>query len=129
MAGSHVRQLQAVHQRILDDANLRIGSVPDAYQIDAILGLPIFRSLGVVTFMHESLRAGDAADQHILGARMYMRGLTPASECVVDGQPLLFTFETGGRVPICPSDIWSYSASAPDPGRSALWGAVARAAR
>ena len=26
---------------------------------------------------------------------MYMRGLTPAIECVVDSQPLLFTFDTG----------------------------------
>jgi Aspartyl protease len=27
--------------------------------------------------------------------RMYMRGLTPAIECEVEGRPLLFTFDTG----------------------------------
>jgi hypothetical protein len=26
---------------------------------------------------------------------MYLRGLTPAIECDVEGQPLLFTFDTG----------------------------------
>jgi predicted aspartyl protease len=80
---------------IVDDANLRIGFGADAYQIDAILGYPVFRSLGVITFTRRDLRAGDAAEQHIQGARMYMRGLTPAIECAVDGQPLLFTFDTG----------------------------------
>jgi hypothetical protein len=80
---------------IVDDANLRIGFGPDAYQIDAILGYPVFRSLGVITFTRDELRAGDAAERHIQGARMYMRGLTPAIECAVDGQPLLFTFDTG----------------------------------
>ena len=80
---------------IIDDASLRIGIGSDAYQIDAILGYPAFRSLGVVTFTRDDLSAGDAAEQQVQGARVYMRGLTPAIECEVDGQPLLFTFDTG----------------------------------
>jgi predicted aspartyl protease len=80
---------------ILADASLRIGSGPDAYQINAILGYPIFRALAAVTFTHGEFLAGDAAEKNIRGTRMYMRGLTPAIECEVEGQPLLFTFDTG----------------------------------
>ena len=80
---------------IIDDANLRIGSGPDAYQINAILGYPIFKALGVITFTRDEFRAGDAAEKDIRGVRMYMRGLTPAIECEVEGQPLIFTFDTG----------------------------------
>jgi predicted aspartyl protease len=80
---------------IIDDASLRIGSGPDAYQINAVLGYPIFKALGVVTFTRDEFRAGDAADKNVQGVRMYMRGLTPAIECEVEGQPLLFTFDTG----------------------------------
>ncbi len=80
---------------IIDDANLRIGSGPDAYQINAILGYPIFKALGVVTFTRDEFRAGDAAEKDIRGVRMYMRGLTPAIECEVEGRPMIFTFDTG----------------------------------
>lgn len=80
---------------IIDDASLRIGSGPDAYQIDAILGYPIFKALGVVTFTRDEFRAGDAAEKNIQGVRMYMRGLAPAIECEVEGQRLIFTFDTG----------------------------------
>jgi predicted aspartyl protease len=80
---------------IIADANLRIGSGPDAYQINAILGYPIFRALAAVTFTHGEFLAGDAAEKNIRGTRMYMRGLTPAIECEVESQPFLFTFDTG----------------------------------
>jgi predicted aspartyl protease len=80
---------------VIDDEKLRIGSGPDAYQIDAILGYPVLKALGVVTFTRDEFLAGDAADVNGRGARMYMRGLTPAIECEVDGRPLLFTFDTG----------------------------------
>ena len=81
---------------VIDDENLRIGSGPDAYQIDAILGYPILKALGVVTFTRDEFLAGEAAQANGRGVRMYMRGLTPAIECEVDGRPLLFTFDTGG---------------------------------
>jgi len=80
---------------VIDDENLRIGSGPDAYQINAILGYPILKALGVVTFTRDEFLAGEAAEANGPGVRMYMRGLTPALECEVEGRPLLFTFDTG----------------------------------
>ena len=80
---------------VLDDENLRLGSGPHAYQINAILGYPILEALGVVTFTRDEFLAGEAAESHGQGVRMYMRGLTPAIECEVEGRPLLFTFDTG----------------------------------
>ena len=80
---------------VIDDENLRIGSGPDAYQIDAILGYPILKALGVVTFTRDEFLAGEAAEANGRGVRMYMRGLTPAIECEVEGRPLLFTLDTG----------------------------------
>ena len=80
---------------VLDDENLRIGSGPDAYQIDAVLGYPILKALGVVTFTRDEFLAGEAAEADGRGVRMYMRGLTPAIECDVEGRPLLFTLDTG----------------------------------
>src|SRR5262245_46361720 len=68
---------------VLDDEKLRMGSGPDAYQIDAILGYPIFKALGVVTFSRDEFLAAEAAEAHGRGVRMYMRGLTPAIECEV----------------------------------------------
>jgi hypothetical protein len=80
---------------VIDDENLRIGSGRAAYQIDAILGYPILKALGVVTFTRDEFLAGDAAEPSGEGVRMYMRGLPPAIECEVEGRPLLFTFDTG----------------------------------
>jgi predicted aspartyl protease len=80
---------------IIEDASLRISNGADAYQINAVLGYPIFKALGVVTFARDEFRAGDAAAKNFQGAPMYMRGLTPAIECEVEGRPLLFTFDTG----------------------------------
>jgi predicted aspartyl protease len=80
---------------VMDDQNLRIGSGPHAYQINAILGYPVLKALGVVTFTRDEFLAGEAADASGKGVRMYMRGLTPAIEGEVERQPLLFTFDTG----------------------------------
>jgi Aspartyl protease len=64
-------------------------------QIDAILGYPVLKALGAVTFTRDAFLAGEAAGTNGRGVRMYMRGLTPALEFEVEGQPLLFTFDTG----------------------------------
>ena len=80
---------------VIDDENLRIGFGPDTYQINAILGYPILKALGVVTFTRDEFLAGEAAEANGRGVRMYMRGLTPAIECEVEGRPLLFTLDTG----------------------------------
>jgi hypothetical protein len=65
---------------IIDDENLLISSGSNAYQIDVILGYPIFKALGVVTFTRDEFLAGEAAEENGRGVRMYMRGLTPAIE-------------------------------------------------
>jgi predicted aspartyl protease len=80
---------------VVDDENLRIGSGADGYQIDAVLGYPILKALAVVTFTRDEFLAGEAAEANGRGVRMYMRGLTPAIECQVEGRPLLFTLDTG----------------------------------
>ena len=64
-------------------------------RINAVLGYPILEALGVVTFTRDEFLAGEAAEPGGQGVRMYMRGLTPAIECEVEGRPLLFTFDTG----------------------------------
>jgi predicted aspartyl protease len=80
---------------IIDDENLRLGSGPDAYQIDAILGYPVFKALGIITFRRDEFLAGDGAAGNGRDTRMYMRGLGPVIECDVEGRPLLFTFDSG----------------------------------
>jgi predicted aspartyl protease len=80
---------------VIDDANLRLGNGPDAYQIDAILGYPVFKALGLVTFRRDEFLAGEGVAANGRGARMYMRGLGPVIECEVEGRPLLLTFDTG----------------------------------
>jgi predicted aspartyl protease len=80
---------------ILDDANLRVGNGTDSYQINAILGYPVLKALSRITFTNDGeFLAGDNADK-AGGTKMFMRGLTPAIECDVDGERLLFTFDTG----------------------------------
>ncbi len=81
---------------ILEDANLKVGSGNDAYQINAILGHPVFEALGTITFLRRGeFEAGDAAQRQTTGTRMYMRRLTPVIECGAEGNKLPFTFDTG----------------------------------
>ena len=80
---------------VLDDQNLQVGPPSQRYQIRAILGFPTLKALGSITFTHDgsflAARAADAAS----GAAMFLRGLTPAIDCEVQGEHLLFTFDTG----------------------------------
>jgi len=93
IGGATVSHVVAI---ILEDANLRVGPEGNAYQIHAILGYPVLRALGRVTFTRQGeFLAGEAAEQARTSAPMFMRGLTPAVECEVAGEPLLFTFDTG----------------------------------
>jgi predicted aspartyl protease len=92
LGGATVHEAVAM---ILDDASLRIGSGPTAYQIHAILGYPVLKALGRITFTRKGeFLAGEAADK-ASSVPMYLRGLSPVIECDVDGQRLLFTFDTG----------------------------------
>jgi hypothetical protein len=66
------------------------------YQINAIVGYPVFQSLGVITFLRNGwFEAGDAARRSATGTRMYMKLLMPVIECGVEGKGLLFSFDTG----------------------------------
>jgi hypothetical protein len=81
---------------VLDDANLNINLGKQAYQINGIIGYPVFQILGTITFLHDSeFEAGDEARPAGTGARMYMNHLTPIVECKVEGRDLPFSFDTG----------------------------------
>ena len=93
MGGATLKNVEVL---ILEDANLKIGRGKHAYQINAVLGYPVFQALGAITFLHNGeFEAGDAAQRPATGARMYMRLLTPVIECGVEGNELPFTFDTG----------------------------------
>jgi predicted aspartyl protease len=88
--------IQNVVLMIFDDANLKIGGGKHAYQINAILGYPVFQALGAITFVHDgAFEAGDAVQRNATGARMYMKLLNPIIECGVEGKDLPFSLDTG----------------------------------
>lgn len=81
---------------VLDDANLNIDLGKQKYQINAIVGYPVFQALGVITFVHDGIfEAGVAARQDSTGTRMFMKQLTPVVLCGVQGEDLPFTLDTG----------------------------------
>jgi predicted aspartyl protease len=82
---------------VLDDANLNIQwSAHDTYQINGIIGYPVFQTLGTVKFSHDGgFAAGEAVRTAATGARMYMKDLKPVLECTIAGRELPFTFDTG----------------------------------
>jgi hypothetical protein len=77
--------MQNVVALIFDDKNLRIRTGPsDTYQINAVIGYPVFQSLGRVTFTHagEFLTGSNAAADGAY-SRMFMDRLTPLLQCGV----------------------------------------------
>jgi len=90
-------KVQNVVVMILDDANLNIQLSRTArYQINGIIGYPVFRALGKVGFLHNGgFEAGDGLRGNTAGARMYMNLLNPVIECGVEGVMLPFSFDTG----------------------------------
>jgi hypothetical protein len=81
---------------ILNDANLKVGPGKRAYQIDAIVGYPVFQALGVISFLHDGwFVAGDAARNAAAATHMYMKTLTPVIVCGVGGEDLPFSLDTG----------------------------------
>jgi hypothetical protein len=88
--------LKNVVMMIFDDANLKIGSGKHAYQINAILGFPVLKAFGTITFLRDGeFEAGDVAQRNASGARMYLKLLKPIIECGVEGKELPFTLDTG----------------------------------
>jgi len=92
LGGATVRNVIVL---ILDDENLRIGSGSEAYQIHAVLGYPVLKGLGQVTFTRDGEFLAGQTGGATMSTPMLMRGLTPAIECEVDGQRLPFTLDTG----------------------------------
>jgi predicted aspartyl protease len=81
---------------VLEDANLKISLGKGSYQIDGIIGYPVFQALGTVTFRHDDeFQAGEKTPATGKGARMFMEGLTPIIQCEVEGKELPFSFDTG----------------------------------
>jgi predicted aspartyl protease len=82
---------------VLDDANLTISVGKDqTYRIAGVIGLPVLRALGCVTFHHEgTLDAREACDSTARGSHLEFHMLTPVVLPVVEGQTLPFTLDTG----------------------------------
>lgn len=81
---------------VFDDANLNLDAGKQKYQIQAIIGYPVFQALGKITFLHSGgFEAGDTTQSHGTGARMYMELLNPVIECGIEGKNLPFSFDTG----------------------------------
>jgi hypothetical protein len=87
--------LQNVVVLILDDSNLNLELPNHRYQINGIIGYPVFQSLGAVTFRHEGVFEVGPPQTTESGAPMYMKLLTPVIECGVQEIDLPFTFDTG----------------------------------
>ena len=81
---------------IIDDANLKINLGDHSYQINAILGYPVFQEMRVITFTQRGeFEAGKSADRSEGGIPMYMRRLVPVVNLEVNGVSLPFTLDTG----------------------------------
>src|SRR5271170_3545743 len=81
---------------ILEDHSLNISNGKQRYQINGIIGYPVFQALGVITFTHDGwFEAGEAARRSLAGTQMYMKQLAPVIQCGVEGLDLPFTFDTG----------------------------------
>jgi hypothetical protein len=82
---------------ILPDANLTIPiSKHRTYVIPAILGYPVFQSLGTIRFTHDHhFLAGP--DLRTTGdfSRIYMDKLTPLLDCGTHGRQRVFAFDSG----------------------------------
>jgi len=81
---------------VMEDTNLNINLGKTSYQINGIIGYPVFQALEKITFLHDGeFRAGDAVPAASHGARMFVKGLTPIVQCEVEGKMLPFGFDTG----------------------------------
>lgn len=82
---------------IFNDRNLNIQLPKRSYQINAMLGYPVFQAMGIITFTRSGeFEAGAAADRGGTATPMYMRRLTPVADFVTNGVALPFTLDTGG---------------------------------
>lgn len=83
---------------ILDDGDLNIKLPDKTYQINGIIGYPVFQAMGAVTFSHDgSFKAGPTANTGMAGTQMYMKFLQPVIECKTQGVVLPFPLDTGAN--------------------------------
>jgi len=81
---------------VLEDTSLNISLGKESYQINGIIGYPVFQALGAVTFLHEGeFEAGQENRATGKGARMFMKEMTPIMQCEVEGKELPFSLDTG----------------------------------
>jgi predicted aspartyl protease len=81
---------------VMDDASTNIAWPGHQYQINAVVGYPVLRALGTVTFLRTGeFEAEQDAQQNEAGARMYIWGASLAVMCNVEGKDLPFTLDTG----------------------------------
>ena len=80
----------------MSGTGVKINVGKQTYQINGIIGYPVFQALGTVIFLHSAeFEAGDKTRSNRDGTRMYMTLLTPVIDCGVEGKNLPFTFDTG----------------------------------
>jgi hypothetical protein len=83
---------------IMDDASLNVGPEGRKYQINGIIGYPVFQALGTIRFLHDGFfEAGGDISSTGAGARMYMDDLSPVIACSVEGHRLPFYIDTGAK--------------------------------
>jgi len=82
---------------VLDDANLTFpNGNGGSYRIAGIIGFPVLRALGRITFHHDgtfdaTVDGGSAS----AGSALELHMLNPVIEATVEGEPLPFTLDTG----------------------------------
>lgn len=84
---------------VFDDDGLRITLGPKAsYQIQGILGYPVFQSLGAVRFEASGYFSVDTASLDApQSSRLFMNKLTPLIAGDMNDKQLLFAFDTGAN--------------------------------
>lgn len=81
---------------VLEDANLTIpNGKGQPYRIAGIIGFPVIRALGRITFHHAGMLDATAGGNADDGEPMELRLLNPVVEVGVEGQGLPFTLDTG----------------------------------
>jgi predicted aspartyl protease len=82
---------------VLDDASLTLSDgAGHSYHIAGIIGFPVLRALGRITFHHDGTFDATAdGGSPSAGSPLELRLLNPVAEATVEGEPLPFTLDTG----------------------------------
>jgi predicted aspartyl protease len=82
---------------VLDDADLHVGQPGRRYQIQAVLGRPVFEAFETVTFRRDGwLEMSHESGPGEGGVRMYFGSDALLVECSVDGRTIPLVFDSGG---------------------------------